>query len=648
MKILKGVLTYTLILIGILAIAGILLFASMAFLNVSLFGYRITIDSSNSYYFDGETTKDGMATLNSSKGKIVDIVINSNNYAVIVSAQDWQDKDFANDNIRTIIRTTVADRAFGLVDNAKELKALNGETKVKSYLEVEYFTSGSGEDKYVSKVEINLHTPQGILNYRDSYIKVELPVANDKFAYNLTINSGKGDINIKPYSYDGTAKTEQLGKLNVNALNITTTSGGLSLYGLKEFTGEAIKSEYQVPSYDLADEEYYVPITNLNLKTEKGKFDFTQQNIIMVSLLGDGDGTAKIESNRGDFSFKQFWGGFTIKGENLVFNATEKINSSYLYSYIESDGEESVIHSEIIYRDFLYNCPNGTLNIKKLDVGSGLAQIVTEYAKVELGEVVGDLSIQATYGDTHINKAIANVISVETTHGNIIVDDVATKLYTKLVFEKDIEGTEDKEEKIYQNVEITNLEYSRLPEVLDTNWTLNVEKSTIYYYAGTVCATSKYGDINVKYSGKGWFINRSGKTNVEYVGTETNYETKIETVSGTVTAQGLKGQVNATATGSANMNLSFSKIPTIGTDTNSVITIGSGKLTINVPMVVSGTSAGFVINLTVNSGAEFNLYNASVKETTCSDNRTINAYQYGNYFNFNLTTNGGDIDFHIA
>lgn len=605
MKILKGVLTYTLILIGILAIAGILLFASMAFLNVSLFGYRITIDSSNSYYFDGETTKDGMATLNSSWGKTVDIVINSNNYAVIVSAQDWQDKDFANDNIRTIIRTTVADRAFGLVDNAKELKALNGETKVKSYLEVEYFTSGSGEDKYVSKVEINLHTPQGILNYRDSYIKVELPVANDKFAYNLTINSGKGNINIKPYSYDGTAKTEQLGKLNIKALNITTTSGGLSLYGLKE------------------NSSGFVDLSNgLNLKTEKGKFDFTEQNITM------GSSVAKIESNRGDFSFKQFWGGFTIKGENLVFNATESISTNN--------------------KNFLYNCPNGTLNIKKLDVGSGLAQIVTEYAKVELGEVVGDLSIQATYGDTHINKAIANVISVETTHGNIIVDDVATKLYTKLVFEKDIEGTEDKEEKIYQNVEITNLEYSRLPEVLDTNWTLNVEKSTIYYYAGTVCATSKYGDINVKYSGKGWFINRSGKTNVEYVGTETNYETKIETVSGTVTAQGLKGQVNATATGSANMNLSFSKIPTIGTDTNSVITIGSGKLTINVPMVVSGTSAGFVINLIVNSGAEFNLYNASVKETTCSDNRTINAYQYGNYFNFNLTTNGGDIDFHIA
>lgn len=556
MKILKGVLTYTLILIGILAIAGILLFASMAFLNFSVFGYRITINSNNIVAYQRS-----LPTYNGKKDKTIEI--NSNNYNLIVSALKYDDKTIGDEHERSMPYIEYQDKAFGLVENGDELKELNNEKKVRSYLEISYYKGGnqlspdSTDLNQADRIVYTLHTPQGVLNYRNSYLKIQLPVAKGEYSYNLVLNSGKGNITIEPYSESGNAEN---GYLKINSLNVTTTSGNFTSSGLKT-------------------ESDYVVFSALSVKTEKGEFDFSKQNIKLTSSV------AKIDSKRGDFTFKNFIGGFTIKGENLVFNSTGEINTN--------NGT------------FIYNCPNGTLNINTLNVGSGLGQIVTEYAKVELTKVIGDLSIQATYGDTHIVETDSNVVSVETTHGNITIDKVTKASHN-----------------------------------------------------GTVSATSNYGDINVTYSGKGWFTNRSGKTTLTYVGTESTNETKIETVSGTVNATGLRGKVTATATGSANMNLTFAKISTMDKSDNanvSSITIGSGKLVVNVPSVIQAgenESKGFSINLKVDGGALMNLYTASTLSNTYSANTTITDYQYGNddvnNFEFHLNSTGGDIDFHIG
>lgn len=564
MKILKGVLTYTLILIGILAIAGILLFASMAFLNFSVFGYRITISTNNAVSLQRE-----LPTYNGNKDKTIEI--NSNNYNLIVSAIKYNDKTLADTDVRSKPYIEYRDKAFGLVENGDELKELNNEKKVRSYLEISYYKDGnqlspdSTDLNQADRIVYTLHTPQGVLNYRNSYLKIQLPVAKGEYSYNLVLNSGKGNITIEPYSESGNAEN---GYLKINSLNVTTTSGNFTSSGLKT-------------------ESDYVVFSALSVKTEKGNFDFSKQNIKIEYKEDDVAkiGVAKIDSKRGDFIFKDFIGGFTIKGENLVFNSTGEINTN--------NGT------------FIYNCPNGTLNINTLNVGSGLGQIVTEYAKVELTKVIGDLSIQATYGDTHIVETDSNVVSVETTHGNITIDKVTKASHN-----------------------------------------------------GTVSATSNYGDINVTYSGKGWFTNRSGKTTLTYAGTESTNETKIETVSGTVNATGLRGKVTATATGSANMNLTFAKISKMDESDNanvSSITIGSGKLVVNVPSVIQAgenESKGFSINLKVDGGALMNLYTASTLSNTYSANTTITDYQYGNddvnNFEFHLNSTGGDIDFHIG
>ena len=534
MKIVKGVLTYTLILIGVLLIAGILLFAGMAFLNFPVFGYRVTMATNKPEEVLTVKLNDVART----------IVINSNNYDVKI-------RPF-NDNVNTELnlkaRITYIDESFGLVSNGKLIN------ETRSVLEVLYYDAAGNlvtdatQQQSAPKIVINLATPQGILNYRDSRIFVELPVSSDqaKYNYNFEINSGSGDFSIVPYIDDLGEYNEVL---TVKGMDIETTTGSATFYGLRNTSG--------VVAFDY-----------LNLKTEKGKFDFTKQNISV-------EGNVKIDSKMGDFAFKEITAGFTIDGENLVFDA-EKI----------STGDKS----------FLYNCPHGTLRIGELNVGSQYGEIVTEYAKIDLKKSIGDLSIQATYGNVNIDKSTSGIVDVTTTHGDITLG--------------------------------------------------NTEKSD-NIISGTVAARSTYGDISARYATEGWFTNKKGQINVEYTGSSSTDETRIETVDGAVYAKGLTGVVNATATGGANLNITFEKINKPSSVKTSNITLGSGKLTLNIPQIVSGGSAGFRLKGEMKGGATVDIYNASTKDYTLkaedfAGGKYVDHYKANNEnYVFNLVSNGG-------
>lgn len=571
MKIVKGVLTYTLILIGVLLIAGILLFAGMAFLKFPVFGYRVTMASNQ--------TKEVKTVLLNDVERT--IVINSNNYDVKIRPFD---DDVEASNRRMLIQ--YVDSAFGLVSNGHLIDKTNSVIEVLYYNDDTLVTSESDQSS-ATKIVINLKTPQGILNYRDSLIFVHLPISatSTSYNYNFEINSGKGDIKIIPWHDDEGG--DHLGVLTVNGMNITTTTGSVTFYGLKE-------------SGEYGNSDSYVEFDYLNLKTEKGKFDFTKQKIKV-------DQNVKIESSMGDFAFDKIIAGFTIKGENLVFDAGE-INT----------GNKS----------FLYNCPHGTLGIDTLNVGNQVGEIVTQYAGVDIKNVYGDLSIQATYGKTKLGNTYSNVIDVTTTHGDIEIEHVQTDYVYKMITSGDDKGK------------------------------IEFDSGT---YKGTVACRSTYGDIIVKkYDADGWFTNKKGQINVQSTapaywlnGSDNenynSYETRIETVDGAVYAKGLTGFVNATATGGSNLNLSFACVP--NNNKKSDISIGSGKLTLNLPQIVASKSSGFKLTGEMKGGASVDVYNASTKDVTYKaidfkdgeTSKTITDYAAANDYTFNLVSNGGKI-----
>lgn len=563
MKIIKGVLTYILILLGIILVAGILLFTSMAFLKFDVFGMSVIMHN-DTYDHSSKLGVDSW-----SKGT-KELYINSNDYDVVI--RPWATTVKNN----THAYVTVTDNGFGLSTNGVKNAVLDVHYKT-SYTNTDFVTAGDANENEVddraeaSVIIMDLNTPQGVISYKDSKIEIVLPYTD--FSYNLHINSGNGDITMIP-STDPSTNTPENGKMTIKGLYLTTDGGNVNVSGLNESS----------------------TIDNMVLKTNTGKFDFSAQNIIVKK-----ENPIKIDSRRGDFAFKDVAGGFVIKGDNLVLTA----------GTINTNEEQ-----------FLYNCPNGTIKLKELNVGEkGVTFIVTEYARIEIDKVVGDTSIQATYGDTNISNTVANVVDITTTNGNITIGNARIKNY-----KKDDNG-EDK---------------------ADPNDTKN--------YAGTIHLQSTYGDITVnKYSGNAWITNDRGKITItQDEEASYNTKTKIEADRGAVEANNLVGKVEATATGSANMDITFHKLNSdVSGDNISEITIGSGTLNLNVPTHTDDTAV-FAVKLSRNgSGKAYMNSNGSSDTSYTKDEDWTALINKGGYakgdssirWEFHITVNGGEAIF---
>ena len=565
MKIIKGVFTYLLIMLGIVAIAGVLLFAAMAFLHVPMFGMNVIMHNSLD---KGATALNEFSELKWEPGTTRLIEINSNNYDVNIRA---------NAGTLSDSKTATAELfngGFGLSTNGiaspeVTVRYYNSRTAEKyNFITSKDYTSAV-------KIVIDINTPQGLIAYKDSKLNLNLPYSGYK--YDFVINSGEGDVKIYPAT-NPVSSEKEYGNLEVNSLAITTTKGNVSVSGLKENSG-------------------VLKLSSLELKTETGKFDFSEHKEIETS-----SNVVKIEGVRGDFKFSKYNGKFAIKGENLVFDA----------DYINTKNGE-----------FLYNCPNGTIMIDVLNVGDGVAQIVTEYAKVDIMHLIGDTSIQATYGATNIKNTYANVVDVTTTHGNITIDNATKNKVT--------------------------IGYNPAATTLAEKYPVSSGSGE---YNGTIALRSRYGDILVKaYETKGWFTNINGRINVKQNATGDRYETKIETVKGTVVAENLVGIVNATNTGSANMTIAFAKlVAKTGSEADnprSTITSHGGKLTVKVPTAASGVTANYRVTLNIVPGSRVNMYSGSTINNTytASDNKFESMVDTQGDYDFVINTNGGDCDF---
>ena len=413
MKIVKGVLLYTVIIIGIaLVIAMLLVGAMFLFPKFEVFGWKIMHKSN-------ETIKDTIS------------------------------KEITSSSVQTIeIDAGLHDVRIHQFEGETKYILVNKTDDMFGFYKGEYDNKVSIDDSKYNKFVISVSSITGAVLPRDSRLDIYVP--NSK-SYNFIIRTTSGDI-----SLDGTTK-----KLNINSLNISTDSGNFNWKNINStiFKKGADSYSWQVVGeVDTKDENYkkenykqVVFINDLKATTNSGTFNFKMENgnvaNFAIAPIKSGNGTTAnvmqgmfansnknawlssfTESNQSNFYFEAKRGEFLFDdifsygGLNLSFIGNDVLvdaNAIQLTTPEEQTSENPKMFS------FMFNAPNGFFKINELS--ASLSTIITNNIDVKLDKVHGELSITTTYGDINISNVTENA-SLKSTHGNITVGNATASL----------------------------------------------------------------------------------------------------------------------------------------------------------------------------------------------------------------------------
>ncbi len=398
-NIIKGVATYTLLLIGMAIIFIALIMGSMFLIpKFSVFGWKAMLIS------------------NDRLQSVVSEELTEDSYILNIESgiHDLNIYQF-NEGSRQIMVDKIDDM-FGFYKG-----------KYDNQVDI----SKPSDDNIIT---INISSIDGVVAARNSRLNVYLPHSVN---YKLILKTTSGDVAI-----DGGSK-----KINLQALNVTTKSGDfivknvstiLARYSTSVNNGAEILGTGQIVN-EVKDGDYkyyrYLPLVGLDCKTSTGEFNFiinsdgaeyttiyalSKANMISaingevgkgVSDLANANENAMseyfFEANRGEFSFgKVVAAGFNIIGNDILVKADK-------------------MHS---YKDFYFNAPNGYFEFDMLE--AKLSTIITHNIDVKINKVVGELVINTTYGHININLLNKNSTlaategsSLKSTHGNITVKE---------------------------------------------------------------------------------------------------------------------------------------------------------------------------------------------------------------------------------
>ena len=428
MKILKGVLTYTLLLLGGAAIVAVALVGCMfLFPSFSVFGWKIM-------FFSNSVADNAYST-----------ELTGSEYNIVIDAKlhDVHIYQFA-DETKTV-KIEKIDDMFGLYDT-RTMETYNSKIDVK--------TVGNTFTAKLNQIE-------GAILPRKSRINVHLPKGK---SYNITVSTTEGDITI-----DGAA--ENTPNLKVTGLDITTVNGNFSWDNVYTST---YKSVYKaddgtaetdtVESIDTTAEGYkkedymrFVELATLNATTEFGKFDFTLNYDDAETYIVT---AAPIKTSASASTTKRFltrlpetnWhknqefdsnNADTLIGSmrNIVKQAHNGNDYEYFLSATRGEftfeniiakglsvsGSDVLIKGKniVTLKDFNFNAPNGFFQIDTLN--SSLSTIATNNIDINLTQAQGELAITTTYGDIDI-KNISKNATLKSEHGNISVERATASL----------------------------------------------------------------------------------------------------------------------------------------------------------------------------------------------------------------------------
>lgn len=657
MKIVKGVFVYTMLLIGIALIFGMLVLGSMFFLDVPVFGWK-------ALYQSHKITAD----IYSEKitGSEIDLTINAGMYDVNISQYVLRQVDEENDATKKIeyIGIDKMDDLWGLYKRDDQKKSVSENGIV--------FNKVSD-----SKMIIDVEQVEGLISPRKSYINVRLPYDKE---YNLTINTTKGDI------YINGSGDEDVSNLKINSLKIKTDSGNfgwknvkttiLAKPNLRQDQTHEIDDEGNVGnplSEEEVDKQKLINMLNCSVVEKVGDTPSVAEEFLetikvqtysYISLLPLNELVAETNTGKLNFSLSTSGTEFTaitpvysaIKGSTKYRLADDKVGERkgilngglVVYAPLkrELNNDDKTALSNWVNAvertqetTFRFYANRGEITFSNIYALGGLNlefggnDILLKADEIDLG---GDFFLNNEgLKLLEINKKINDNFNFNVPYGFFEIGKLKSSLITIVA----------------DNIDIKLAEVNGELSIKTTYGNISVDKNTnnatlksthgdivVGDASASLSAVSEHGNITVKYRDRVYLKNKHGKINATFVKTEgaqyedTGYTAKSTMINeaGSINAENICFATTFQSLKGGTVNVNFAELHESLTAENAVehnIIMASGTANITVPFVEFRVKGKGVINGNVG---------------TISVAEKVNAVTDGGYALIASTTTGKD------
>lgn len=460
MKIIKGVLTYTMLLIGgALIICMALIGCMFLFPNFKVFGWGVMFQS-NKLVTDIKSEKFSPLEDQGNSDKVITLDIDAKLHDVEI----YQFSDSTE-----YISIQKYDDMFGLMKGSRD----NYDGSV---------TLDKVKDNIENHYKIETKAIEGAILKRTSRIIVYVP---NRQNYVFNISTTNGNITINGGQKEVAGKVETATNLQVRGLNLKTTSGDFSWN-------------------NIYNKEKVVSLNTLIAKTNTGKFDFTLGDDI--TLKSSKDSQYYLECKRGEFLFNNIDADkVNIVGDDVLVRAN-KLHTEKSFYFNAPSGFFDVTT--------LTNNDKGlstiiTNNIDvKLDTVNGELAITTTYGDITVNKTMANATLKSINGNITVGEANSSLSAISE-HGDITVGKYSAKVYLKNKHGKIVATFDTDAERNYANASTMINEEGSITAnklILPTNLT-TTSGGTInasYYLLPTHTKPRVEHEVNLQGGGKAY------------------------------------------------------------------------------------------------------------------------------------------------
>lgn len=460
MKIIKGVLTYTMLLIGgALIICMALIGCMFLFPNFKVFGWGVMFQS-NKLVTDIKSEKFSPLEDQGNSDKVITLDIDAKLHDVEI----YQFSDSTE-----YISIQKYDDMFGLMKGSRD----NYDGSV---------TLDKVKDNIENHYKIETKAIEGAILKRTSRIIVYVP---NRQNYVFNISTTNGNITINGGQKEVAGKVETATNLQVRGLNLKTTSGDFSWN-------------------NIYNKEKVVSLNTLIAKTNTGKFDFTLGDDI--TLKSSKDSQYYLECKRGEFLFNNIDADkVNIVGDDVLVRAN-KLHTEKSFYFNAPSGFFDVTT--------LTNNDKGlstiiTNNIDvKLDTVNGELAITTTYGDITVNKTMSNATLKSINGNITVGEANSSLSAISE-HGDITVGKYSAKVYLKNKHGKIVATFDTDAERNYANASTMINEEGSITAnklILPTNLT-TTSGGTInasYYLLPTHTKPRVEHEVNLQGGGKAY------------------------------------------------------------------------------------------------------------------------------------------------
>lgn len=457
MKIIKGVLIYTMLLIGGALIIGMALIGCMfLFPNFKVFGWGVMFQSNK---LVTDIKSENFSPQPEDSNKVITLDIDAKLHDVEI----YQFSDSTE-----YISIQKYDDMFGLMKGSRD----NYDGSV---------TLDKVEDNIEDHYKIETKAIEGAILKRTSRIIVYVP---NRQNYVFNISTTNGNITINGGLKEVAGKVETATNLKVVGLNLKTTSGDFSWN-------------------NIYNKEKVVSLNTLIAKTNTGKFDFTLGDDITLKST---DNQYYLECKRGEFLFNNIDADkVNIVGDDVLVRAN-KLHTEKSFYFNAPSGFFDVAT--------LTNNDKGlstiiTNNIDvKLDTVNGELAITTTYGDITVNKTMSNATLKSIHGNITIGEAKSSLSAISE-HGDITVGKYSAKVYLKNKHGKIVATFDTDADRNYNNASTMINEEGSITAnklILPTNLT-TTSGGTInasYYLLPTKTSPRVKHEVNLQGGGKAY------------------------------------------------------------------------------------------------------------------------------------------------